>query len=123
MEGSHHRDSLFSLALKKARETEGEIVEEMARSLSRTGRRIEECLSRLRDLQGEISSALQRGQRERANLLLAEFQEVRQRAERYLYFLKIQREAVGFRIHPDFREFYPIPTIGQSHEVREDSHP
>jgi len=121
MESEGHKRPL---GLDPIRQIEGEILQEMADALSRTGKRIEDCLSRLQALQEEIRRATQRGDRGRVPLLMEEFRNVRALALKYLYYLTVQREAIGFRIHPDFKEIYPIPpSVGPTHGSGEDNNP
>jgi hypothetical protein len=57
---------------------------------------------------------------------MKEFNQVRQRALRYLHYLIIQREAIGFRRHANVRGMYQIPPkkrfIAEA-AVREGQHP
>jgi len=82
-----------------------ELNKERASALGRTGRRVEELLGRctaLRDAlagtQGEVRAAL-----------LAEYAEARQLALKWLWYLTVQREAIGLRRHDDVESTYPTP--------------
>ncbi|RLA86123.1 MAG: hypothetical protein DRG31_01085 [Deltaproteobacteria bacterium] len=103
------RSRPFELRLIAHSETEAEIVEEQAQALSRVSKRIEQYLNELGRLNSEIERSLREGDLKRANALIERFNETRQLAHKYLYFLVVQREAIGFRIHPDMSRIFPIP--------------
>jgi hypothetical protein len=84
---------------------EAELRREMASSLGRVGRRLEERLETLARLHRELSSSKDDERTRRAR----EFNEVRRLAERDLWFLRVQREAMGLRSHQDLERIYPIP--------------
>ncbi len=103
------RNRPLELRLIAHSETEAEIIKEQAQALSRVSKRIEQYLNELGRLNSEIERSLREGDLERANGLIEQFNETRQLAHKYLYFLVVQREAVGFRIHPDMSKIFPIP--------------
>lgn len=111
--------------LAEPTETEIEIIREQAAALCRAGIKVEECLLELKELEGEIERLLSEGKKEEAEKAIHRFNELCDRAELYLYYLVIQREAVGFRRHPDMAKIYPIPRKKRPlrDEALEDRHP
>lgn len=83
-----------------------EIFAEMAASLGRAEDRVNEALLACDVLDREIASlspGAERGSK------IAEFNAQREIAERRLWELTVQREALGFRRNDDLARFYPIP--------------
>lgn len=87
--------------------TERELAAERAAALARIAGTLEDMLRRLESLRGEIESA-GAGAVERARLRVA-YRDLRERARLYHWYLRVQREAVGFFRHDGLYERYPIP--------------
>ena len=81
---------------------EQEILREAALSLGRQGQRLERALAALRKLEREFVRAP-------SEALLVAHQAERREAERLLYYLKIQREALGLRNHRELERRYAVP--------------
>jgi len=91
-------------------EFELDIMKEKAEALGRTGRRLEECLNRLRFLEKKVGTMRQRGTWvSGVNAVIEEYNRVREDAVRFLKYLVIHREALGFRRHTVLEEMYAIP--------------
>ncbi len=107
---------------------EDELLQEMAEALGRTGTWLERWLERCRvlgedyrRLEGSLREKGGRPQRQEGGSiqeLSGQLEEVRGelkkalvQAEKYLYYLIIQREAIGFRSHRTVRERYPFPHL------------
>ena len=92
-------------------QAELDIMKEKAEALGRVGGRLDESLRRIKILEQRIQMLEREGQRGRVavNTLIGEFNQVRQRALRYLHYLIIQREAMGFRRHTHVTAMYQIP--------------
>jgi hypothetical protein len=108
-------------------QAELDIMKEKAEALGRVGGRLDESLRRIAILEQRITMLEREGRMAReVNVLMREFNQVRQRALQYLHFLIIQREAIGFRRHEDVRGMYQIPPkkrfISEA-AVREGEHP
>ncbi len=84
-----------------------EIVEEVAYTMGRSARRLEEALGRLDEL-GQALDALCEGSPGREQALL-EYEEQRRYTIERIHFLKIQREALGFLKHDEVDRHYPVP--------------
>jgi hypothetical protein len=81
---------------------EQEILREAAASLGRQGARVERALATLRELELAFAEA--------PSEALAERHEAeRVEAERALWHLRIQREALGMRNHRELERRYPVP--------------
>ncbi|MEW5739534.1 MAG: hypothetical protein AB1938_11445 [Myxococcota bacterium] len=97
------------MSLKKDFQTsaamEAELNKERASALGRTGARLELHLDRCRDLMSRLRGTT--GHERRA--LLAEYRDERAEAEKWRWYLMIQREAVGLRRHDDVDRLYPTP--------------
>ncbi len=85
--------------------TRGEIVGEMAASLGRTARVVEGHLATLRRLRAEIDCLSDDARSGRLEI----YAEVRREAQRYLWYLRVQREVIGFTDDRTLDEAYPIP--------------
>jgi hypothetical protein len=92
-------------------QAELDIMKEKAEALGRVGGRLDESLRGMKILEKRIQMLEREGQRGRVavNTLIGEFNQVRQRALRYLHYLIIQREAMGFRRHTHVTAMYQIP--------------
>lgn len=86
-----------------------ELAQEIASSLGRAARRIEDALERLKSLDRDIEAAGRAGHSLRVAELVGEFNDERQRALRFVRDLTIQREALGFRRHDELKVKYPVP--------------
>jgi hypothetical protein len=82
-----------------------EVLAEKATALCRIGHRLEGFLLQLQQIEQTLPSV--RG-RDRGELIRAHA-EVRKQAELYLWYLVVQREAMGLRQHGDLEDYYPIP--------------
>jgi hypothetical protein len=96
---------------------ESEIRKERAEALGRAGERLALALRSLCLMRDEVY-ALESGRArpadgadpaEAAVRRRIEYSALRQAAQRYRYYLVVQREAVGFRKHGDVDRLYPIP--------------
>jgi hypothetical protein len=84
-----------------------EIVEEIAHSLGKAGRKVQRQAELVRALVARVSrEQLSRDEREQ---LRHEYQRQRLLAERHLRDLLIQREALGLRRHEEVRRAYVLP--------------
>jgi hypothetical protein len=81
---------------------EHELRAEMASSLGRVAEKLEGFLARLAALAAEHARAPH-------PLLMAEHAAVRREAELHLWYLVVQREAMGLRHHARLYATYPIP--------------
>lgn len=87
-----------------------ELMKEKAESLGRTGAKLEGILEKLDILDARIQRLQQQGKEaSELNPLIAQFNEKRSEASRYLHYLIIQREAMGFCRHTGVMQFYKIP--------------
>lgn len=85
---------------------EVEIRKEKVSALRRVGGKLESLLSELRALEAELPAPASRNRAhfvERHRVLRAE-------AEKYRWYLTIQREAIGLTNHDDVHEQYPLPS-------------
>lgn len=82
---------------------EKELASERASALRRIATTLEGLLSRLAALEAELVSAADRAPR------LAAHEALRREAERYLWYLVVQREAIGLRRHDEVYEVYKVP--------------
>jgi hypothetical protein len=96
---------------EKCAAMEAELNKERAAALGRTGARLELHLDRCQALLGKLRGAT--GAERKA--LLAEYRHERAEAEKWRWYLTIQREALGLRRHDDVDWRYPAPPA-----VRED---
>ena len=88
-------------------QTERELVAERAAALARIAGTLEELLQRLDGVRAEIAKArLSPGQRA---ALGDEYRALREKARLYHWYLRVQREAIGFFRHDGLDERYPIP--------------
>jgi len=81
---------------------EQELLREAAASLGRQGARVERALATLRELEREFAN-------EPSEALVERHQAERAEAERALWNLRIQREALGLRSHRELERRYPLP--------------
>ncbi|HKO93082.1 MAG TPA: hypothetical protein VJU61_18125 [Polyangiaceae bacterium] len=86
---------------------EREIASEIAHSLGNAARKLEAAIARVSALLGELGALPVGAEARRA--LRTRYDEERLLAERRLRDLIIQREAIGFRRHPDVYQRYVIP--------------
>jgi hypothetical protein len=77
---------------------------EKASALGRTGARLEALLEQLVQIETELA----RGEADRG-ALVARHAEVREQAKEQLWFLVVQREAMGLNRHGDVYRIYQIP--------------
>lgn len=85
--------------------TEVELKAEMAASLGRIGRTLTNLITELNHIRLE-STSLSEPER---SAKLNEYRSVRSRAKLCLWYLTVQREAIGLRNHASLMELYPIP--------------
>jgi len=71
-----------------------ELIEEMASSLGRVAEKLEGFLARCAALAAADA---------------ADYEEARRQAELHLWYLVVQREAIGFRDHSRVYAMYPLP--------------
>lgn len=84
---------------------EREVRLEQATSLGRVGRQLEVFLEKLE----AVRQALEGLEGPARRPLVLAHAELRKQAELYLWYLTVQREAMGIRQHGDLEDFYPIP--------------
>jgi hypothetical protein len=84
-----------------------ELQAEKAAALARIAGRLEELVRELAELRGRIDAEPE-DPRERLDLL-ERYDERRDLAERFLWYLQVQREAVGITCHDSLAALYPIP--------------
>jgi hypothetical protein len=92
--------------------TERELQAERAACLARIGRALEARLALLAALRGEIEKSEGR----ELPLKLAHYEEVRREAERYLFYLKVQRAANGLHDDALVDRIYRVPGFGDPHQ-------
>ncbi|MEY2930965.1 MAG: hypothetical protein RL033_1714 [Pseudomonadota bacterium] len=84
-----------------------ELMEEIAHSLGKAGRKVQRQAELLQALVARVASeVLTTDEREQ---LREEYRRQRALADRHLRDFLIQREALGFRRHDEVRRVYPIP--------------
>ena len=89
---------------------EVEMVKEHAEALGRTGRRVNECVQRLHEVEAELHRLEETGEEvDRINELTEVFNILRTEALVLLKHLVIHREAIGFRRHRILGDLYRIP--------------
>ncbi len=74
-----------------------EILREKASALHRVGDRLQRLITRL----------------QAGGLSTADYECVRREAERYRWYLMVQREAIGLVRHDDVMAVYPIPGVAR----------
>jgi hypothetical protein len=84
---------------------ETEILQEKAQTLLRISRTLSGILDELSVTQQAVPD-LEGRERSQA---VARFNELRERAKLYFWYLMVQRESMGLRHHVGLEEFYPIP--------------
>jgi len=85
---------------------ETEIVREVAQALGRSEDKVNHALLELELAARAVDEAADADTRAAR---IAHFNQVREDALRARQYLRIHREAVGFRRHHDFERLYPIP--------------
>lgn len=89
---------------------EVEMVKEQAEALGRTGRRVDDCVQRLHEVEAELRRLEETGDDvDRINELTEVFNALRTEALVLLKHLVIHREAIGFRRHRILGDLYRIP--------------
>lgn len=86
--------------------TEQELAAERAAALRRIAGTLETLLSDLATLRARFEMACPR---DRA-ALRERYEGVRERAQEYRWYLRVQREANGLRRHDDVDAAYPVPS-------------
>lgn len=97
--------SSIQRTLEASAAIEAELNQEKASGLGRTGRALEAALDACRALAAEHAVAAE----PRRSELLAEYQHQRAEAEKLLWFLGVQREALGVLNQEDLSAQYPMP--------------
>lgn len=92
--------------MKAALPVEGELAQEKASALARTTERLEGALAELAALDEALAGAPEGEEREAR---LARRAEVRRRAAQQLWYVIIQREALGLRDHEVVYRTYRVP--------------
>lgn len=87
--------------------TEEEIRAEIAASLGRTAERLEGLLAEIEALRARADGL---AGAERA-AIVERHNELCGAAERWRWYLVVQREAIGLTRHEDVERMYPIPTV------------
>lgn len=90
--------------LQTASAWEAELNKERAGALGATARKLELLLQTCRELGPKIDATLDADLRA---LLLRDYREAREEAERQRWNLCVQREAIGLRRHEDVDRHYP----------------
>ena len=85
---------------------EAELRQEMAASLGRVAGVIEDSIARCLALAAQ-AAALPDGDEQRR--VIARHEEARERAREYLFYLVVQREAIGLRNHDVIQHTYIVP--------------
>lgn len=95
--------------MQRAAGLEAELNKERAGALGLTAQKLERLLAQCAALAAQLATTSGAG---RAGLL-SEYREVRALAEQQRWYLCIQREAVGLRVHDDVDRLYPPPPVIQ----------
>jgi hypothetical protein len=82
---------------------EVELRAEQVSSIRRVTQTLERALAQLRDIEAELPKTANRA------ALVSQHDELRAEAAKYLWYLVVQREAMGFRRHEDVHEIYRVP--------------
>ena len=82
-----------------------EIEKEKAEALGRTGRKLESCVQKIREIEAGWRGSPDSLKRQKAYRLAVK------RAYRYKYDLIVQREAVGLTAHQDVERLYALPEL------------
>ncbi len=94
-----------------------EVASEIAYSLGRAGKKIEAALETLERLEAELSALeTSRSRDELRAQLYRQFNQQRAIAERSLWELRVQREALGFRRHDELSVRFRIPAAKPEHD-------
>jgi hypothetical protein len=88
---------------------EEEIRGEKASSLGRMGDRLETALAELAQLAAALDDGGDEADDEARTALVDAYNACRERAHQALYWLCVQREAMGLTRHDDIFAIYPIP--------------
>ncbi len=100
-----------------------ELLEEQARSMDRTGRRLVRLLDELRELEAELDELDRRSRSDglaeetraglcgELDLAIDAFNHLREAADCALRQLVLERESCGFRRHEVLERCYPIPDL------------
>lgn len=83
-----------------------EILQEMASSLGRASEKVDHALLKLELLGKQVDEAADPVLRAR---LVTEFNAQREVALKFLWELKVHREAIGLRQHHQLAQMYPVP--------------
>lgn len=87
---------------------EAELAQERAAAIGRIGRRLGELIGELLELR-QAYVAAPGGSNEPRLRIAREYRERRHEAMRYLWYLEVQREAMGLRGNHRLDEFYRVP--------------
>jgi hypothetical protein len=85
--------------------TEAELRAEMAASLGRIGRTLSALIAELNHIRQKSGSLSEPERSAKQN----QYRSVHTRAKLYMWYLIVQREAIGVRNHASLMELYPIP--------------
>lgn len=113
---------------------EQEIRKEKAEALGRAGERVKKALTAAYELRQVILALGQQlvggveasdwweaaSVRREFDRRIAEYNRLCERAQTYYHYLLVQREALGFRRHPDFERHYVIPERLEAERVLRD---
>lgn len=91
---------------RQLQSVEREIASEIAHSLGKSGRLLRAALDALAAIEAEHQQCTDP---ERRRQLRKAYESQRQEASRRWRYLRIQREALGFRCHDELQRLYPIP--------------
>jgi predicted nuclease with TOPRIM domain len=81
--------------------TEAELKSEMAASLGRIGRTLENLIARLQDIRRKFPEIEEEKRKQ--------YRELHDQAQLYYWYLIVQREAIGIRNHDILIQMYRIP--------------
>ena len=99
MKGDRSRDSHQQL-LRELNEERAAALRRISGTLESLIRQLQASRERLRRVSG--------AERERE---FAAFRDLRERAQKYRWYLEVQREALGIRRHDALDEFYKVPAV------------
>lgn len=85
-----------------------ELVEESAHSLGSSTRRLEEGVAALQRLEDALA-CLGAGEHEQRRELVQCFNATREEVLKRLYYIEVQREALGITRHAELHARYPVP--------------
>ncbi|MEW6435110.1 MAG: hypothetical protein AB1730_26720 [Myxococcota bacterium] len=99
------------MSLKRAAQRslalDSELNKERADALGRAGKQLELALEQCQALLVQLRAAAGRERRR----LIGEYREARAGAEKWRWYLTIQREAMGLARHDDVERLYPTPPV------------